>query len=69
MEVAFLPPMSSHEGGRNQIFIVSRDGIKQYVLRISDIGDRSEAEYLAETEFVRFLAENGAPVAGVIPSV
>ena len=64
-----LTPTSSHEGGRNRIFIVSRDGIKQYVLRISDIGDRSEAEYLAETEFVRFLAENGAPVAGVIPSV
>ena len=60
--------VSGHEGGRNRIFIVSRDGNKQFVLRISDIGDRSEANYLAETEFVRFLAENGAPVAEVIPS-
>ena len=62
-------PVSGHEGGRNRIMIVSRDGEKKYVLRISDIGDRSENEYLAETEFVRFLAENGAPVADVIPSV
>ena len=62
-------PVSCHEGGRNRIMIVSRDGEKKYVLRISDTGDRSENEYLAETEFVRFLAENGAPVADVIPSV
>ena len=62
-------PVSGHEGGRNQIVIVSRNGEKQYVLRISALGDRSENDYLAETEFVRFLAENGAPVADVIPSV
>ena len=48
---------------------VSRNGEKQYVLRISALGDRREEEYLAETEFVRYLAENGAPVADVIPSV
>ena len=62
-------PVSGHEGGRNRIVIVSRNGEKQYVLRISALGDRSEEDYLAETEFVRFLAENGAPVADVIPSV
>ena len=61
--------VSGHEGGRNQIVIVTRDGEKQYVLRISALGDRSETDYLAETEFVRFLAEHGAPVADVIPSV
>ena len=61
--------VSGHEGGRNLIVIVSRDGEKQYVLRISALGDRSESDYLAETEFVHFLAENGAPVANVIPSV
>ena len=69
LEDCIFTPVSGHEGGRNRIFIVSRDGIKQYVLRISDIGDRSEADYLGETEFVRYLAENGAPVADVIPSV
>ncbi|MCR5322791.1 MAG: phosphotransferase [Lachnospiraceae bacterium] len=69
LEDCIFTPVSGHEGGRNQIIIVSRNGEKQYVLRISALGDRSENDYLAETEFVRFLAENGAPVADVIPSV
>ena len=62
-------PVSGHEGGRNLIVIVSRDEEKLYVLRISALGDRTEKDYLAETEFVRYLAENGGPVANVIPSV
>ncbi len=69
LENCTFTPVSGHEGGRNQIVTVSRNGEKQYILRISALGDRSEEEYLAETEFVRFLAENGAPVADVIPSV
>ncbi|MBP5332138.1 MAG: phosphotransferase [Lachnospiraceae bacterium] len=69
MEDCTFTPISGHEGGRNQIIIVSRNGEKQYVLRISALGDRSEKDYLAETEFIRFLTENGAPVADVIPSV
>lgn len=62
-------PVSGHEGGRNRIVIVSRNEENQYILRISDLDDRNENDYLAETEFVRYLAENGAPVADVIPSV
>ena len=69
LEGCTFTPVSGHEGGRNQIVIVSRNREKQYVLRLSAIGDRSEEDYLAETEFVRFLAENGAPVAAVIPSI
>ena len=69
LEGCTFTPVSGHEGGRNQIAVVSRNGKKQYVLRISALGDRSGEAYLAETEFVRFLAENGAPVADVIPSV
>ena len=69
LEGCTFTPVSGHEGGRNRIVIVSRGGNKLYVLRISDIEDRNENDYLAETEFVRFLAENGAPVADVIPSV
>lgn len=69
LEGCTFTPVSGHEGGRNRIVTVSRNGEKQYVLRISALGDRSETDYLAETEFVRFLAENGAPVADVIPSV
>ena len=69
LENCSFTPVSGHEGGRNQIVIVSRNGEKQYVLRISALGDRSENDYIAETEFIHFLAENGAPVADVIPSV
>ena len=69
LENSTFTPVSGHEGGRNQIVIVSHDGEKKYVLRISTLGDRSENDYLAETEFIRSLAENGAPVADVIPSV
>ncbi|MBQ9252218.1 MAG: phosphotransferase [Clostridia bacterium] len=69
LEDCTFTTISSHEGGRNRIVTVSRNGKKQYVLRISALGDRSEEDYLAETEFVRFLAENGAPVSDVIPSI
>lgn len=61
--------VEGHEGGRNQIFICSKNGEKKIVLRISSTGDRTEKDYLAETEFVHYLAEIGAPVADVIPSV
>lgn len=60
--------VEGHEGGRNKIFICSKGGEKKFVLRISATGDRTENDYLAETDFVHYLAENGAPVADVIPS-
>lgn len=60
--------LEGHEGGRNRIFICSKGGEKKFVLRISATGDRTENDYLAETDFVHYLAENGAPVADVIPS-
>ena len=69
IEDCTFTPVIGHEGGRNLIVIVSRNGDNKYVLRISDIGDRTEKDYLAETEFIQYLAENGAPVADVIPSV
>ena len=62
-------PVSEHEGGRNKVFVCSRDGEKKYVLRVSELDDRTFEDYLAETEFICFLKENGASVAGVIPSV
>ena len=61
--------VEGHEGGRNQIFICSKNDEKKFVLRISSTGDRAENDYLAETEFVHYLAKGGAPVADVIPSV
>ena len=58
-----------HEGGRNSIFTCRKDGENRYILRVSMLQDRTEEDYLAETEFIRFLAMNGAPVADVIYSV
>lgn len=64
-----LTPAEGHEGGRNMIFTCSRAGEKEAVLRFSLLNDRGEQEYLAETEFVHYLASNGAPVADVLPSL
>ena len=61
-------PVPGHEGGRNLIYICRRDGENRYALRISALEDRSEEDYLAETEFIRYLARNGAPVVDVLPS-
>ena len=63
-----LQAVAGHEGGRNDIYICSRGGEKTYVLRISTTGDRTEEDYLAETEFLHYLAVGGALVADVIPS-
>ena len=62
-------PVPGHTGGRNRIYICRKNGEDGFALRVSVLEDRTEEDYLAETEFVRYLAENGAPVADVIPSV
>ena len=67
MERAEVGRIPAHDGGRNDVYAI-RIGKVKYILRISALGDRTEEDYLAETEFVCYLAENGAPVAGVIPS-
>lgn len=61
--------VEAHEGGRNVIYIYERPNGRKQVLRFSLLNDRTEDEYLAETEFIRYLAVNGAPVADVIPSI
>ena len=58
-----------HEGGRNSIFVIENAEGKKRVLRISMLDDRTEEDFLAETEFIHFLAANGASVTDVIPSV
>ena len=69
LENCRITRVPGHDGGRNTIFIItSKDG-KKTVLRASELPDRTEADYLAETAFVHFLAQNGAPVADVLPSI
>ena len=63
-----LEQVGGHDGGRNLVYVCKKNDEKKYVLRISALGDRTKKDYLAETEFVHYLAENGAPVADVIPS-
>ena len=58
-----------HEGGRNTVFIITSANGRKTVLRACELPDRTETDYLAETEFVHYLAINGAPVTDVIPSV
>ncbi len=63
-----LSVVPGHEGGRNLVYVCFKAGEPKYVLRLSLLGDRSAEEYYAEAEFVHYLADNGAPVADVIPS-
>ena len=63
-----IDQVAGHEGGRNLVFRCEGAAGSRY-LRLSCTNDRELADYLSETEFVHFLAQNGAPVADVIPSV
>lgn len=53
-----------HAGGRNMVY---RHG--DMIIRVSDTGDRIYEDYLAEAEYVRYLAENGADCVNVIFSL
>lgn len=64
-EIGEIP---GHPGGRNLVCACKKDGKNEYVLRLSLLEDRTEEDYLAETEFIHYLAKHGAPVADVIPS-
>lgn len=64
-----MTPVEEHEGGRNFVYICKYRNEPKYAIRVSMIGDRTENEYLAEAEYVHFLAQGGASVADVIPSV
>ncbi len=59
----------SHEGGRNLIYFCNKEDAPSFVLRISYMNDRTENDYLAELEFVRYLSQNGASVANVVLTV
>ncbi len=64
-----ITPIAGHEGGRNFVYICKYQNNPKYVIRLSMTGDRTEKEYLAEVEYVHFLAKGGASVATVIPSI
>ncbi len=59
-----LTAYPSHEGGRNKVY---RAG--DIVIRVSRCSDRAYGDYLAEAEYVRYLADNGADAVNAVPSV
>ena len=64
-DAARAETVPGHKGGRNLVFRLGADR----VLRLSALTDRTEEDYLAETEYVHYLAGNGASVADAYPSV
>lgn len=66
LDIGDMRVVAAHVGGRN---IIYRCALGERYLRVSYLDDRRYEDYLAECEFVRYLAENGARVANVISSV
>ena len=64
-----IEPVAAHHGGRNLIYTCEKPGEPAKILRISYLEDRTQEDFLAELEYVRFLRENGASVAEVLDSV
>lgn len=64
-----LKEVKPHFGGRNHVYICLKNDKPEYVVRISNLHDRTYEDYLSEVEFVNYLAEKGAPVVRAIPSV
>lgn len=58
-----------HEGGRNIVYSCDKNGEKGVMIRLSYLPDRTREDYLAELEYIRYLADNGASVANVLNSV
>ncbi len=64
VNAAELTQYPHHEGGRNTVY---RCG--DIVIRVSGADDRRYEDYLAEAEYVHYLALGGADTVDVIPSV
>lgn len=61
--------ISAHDGGRNLVYNCSKTGEAEKILRISFLSDRSKEDLLAETEYIKYLHDNGGSVANVIGSL
>jgi len=54
-----IKPIDGHEGGRNLVYTCEQEG---KIIRIAFLNDRSLKDFLAETEYVRYLHEHGGSV-------
>ena len=63
LKICEIKSINAHEGGRNLVY-----GCGNKIIRIAFLKDRSYDDFLAETEYVRYLAENGGGVSNVVNS-
>jgi Ser/Thr protein kinase RdoA (MazF antagonist) len=64
-----IKPVDGHEGGRNLVYICEQEGSLAKIIRIAFLNDRSREDFLAETEYVRYLHEHGGSVSNVVDSL
>ncbi|OOC64225.1 aminoglycoside phosphotransferase [Paenibacillus ihbetae] len=65
-EIQLIPP---HEGGRNIVYVLEKEGADAKILRIAFLPDRSRDDFLAEVEYIRYLFKHGGSVSNVISSL
>ena len=63
-----IKPIDGHEGGRNLVFVCEKEGAIPKIVRISFLDDRNRNDFLAETEYIRYLHQHGGSVSNVVNS-
>ena len=63
-----IKPIDEHEGGRNIVYVCESESGSAKIIRIAFLNDRSREDFLAETEYVRYLHEHGGSVSNVVDS-
>jgi Ser/Thr protein kinase RdoA (MazF antagonist) len=61
--------IKAHVGGRNIAYNCEREDSEAKIIRIIYLKDRSLKDILGETEYIRYLFDNGGSVSNVISSV
>ena len=65
-KIELIPP---HNTGANLVYTCEKEGVDSKVIRIAFSGNRNREDFLGETEFIRYLYENGGNVSNVIDSL
>lgn len=60
--------VNAHVGGRNIVYNCEKEAAEGKIIRIIYLKDRSLNDILGETEYIRYLFENGGSVSNVIRS-
>lgn len=68
LENYVISQIEPHEGGRNLVYSCSRAGDVDKIIRIVFLMDRGLNDLLSETQYIRFLYEQGASVSNVVNS-